>query len=832
MRTLHDPRIPVATLALALLVALVPAARADWPHDPYVNVQIAPSGGTQTAARMVADGQGGFYATWTESRTGYSTVYLQHVGADGQIVPGWPADGFAATTPMTSHQWYPSIAADAGGVYVAWQDDRNGGSSSSDIYAQRVTPAGSLAPGWPGAGLRLGLFAVDENHPACADDGAGDLYVVWEYVYAVGPPSDIDLYGAYVHADATVAYAGAIENPIYDQVEPVITADGAGGFTVAYRDDNGGTGAYWIDAVHYAAGFVYNWQTFVSSGGGGDQYDQQIVADGTGGYVIAWVDTRGGTDDIYAMRLTDLGALATGWTANGVPVCDASGSQNQVQLCPDGSGGALFAWRDGRNDTGDLYACRLAASGGIAPGWTPNGTAVAINTSAQFNPAIAADGAGGAYIVWTDLRPDFLGCYGARVAGNGSLLPGWTYGGTEIGRLSLGTSTTSVVGDGGTGALVMFDDRRTSSNQLYAQRVDRFGALGNPEPVIEQVRDVTADQGGRVRLEWTASYLDQEAFPNLDSYWIWRQVPAGLAASRVAQGGEWLDDWLASARTAASASATALPDAPAAGLYLQDADATVAYAWEYVTSQPASAFPTYSYTASTTTDSIAGSNPYTVFMVQARGSSYGTFWNSAPDSGYSVDNLSPAIPSPATWTWSSGRAFLHWGANSEADLAGYRLYRGPTAGFVPSAGNLISAQPDTGYVDDIGTLLYYKLSAVDVHGNESGYALFAPGGLTGVDPGATPTALSFAPPGPNPSGGPVSLRFTLPREGPVQLQVFDPMGRTVREFHVASMGPGEHTIVWDGRDSGGRGLPAGLYVIRLEAAGSALVRRTVRLSGR
>src|SRR6185369_10338725 len=95
---------------------------------------------------------------------------------------------------------------------------------------------------------------------------------------------------------------------------------------------------------------------------------------------------------------------------------------------------------------------------------------------------------------------------------------------------------------------------------------------------------------------------------------------------------------------------------------------------------------------------------------------------------------------------------------------GYHVYRGTTAGFVPNAGNLVSAQADTGFVDAGMSGGYYKISALDVHGNESAFVLVSPGGVVGV-PGPTVAALALAGPSPNPSRGTVDLSFTLSRPG-------------------------------------------------------------------
>ena len=49
---------------------------------------------------------------------------------------------------------------------------------------------------------------------------------------------------------------------------------------------------------------------------------------------------------------------------------------------------------------------------------------------------------------------------------------------------------------------------------------------------------------------------------------------------------------------------------------------------------------------------------------------------------------------------------------------------------------------------------------------------------------------------------------------PVELTIYDALGRLVRTLARQNMFTGEHEIVWDGRDSSGRDLPAGIYLCR------------------
>jgi hypothetical protein len=153
--------------------------------------------------------------------------------------------------------------------------------------------------------------------------------------------------------------------------------------------------------------------------------------------------------------------------------------------------------------------------------------------------------------------------------------------------------------------------------------------------------------------------------------------------------------------------------------------------WEPIATLPASQLPGYAYTAATVRDSMPDDNPYTAFLVQAVVSNTLSYWSGA-DSAYSVDDLAPAQPVQFAGVYGGTSIALHWTASGEADLYGYRLYSGGSPAFVPGPGNLVIATTDTGYVDTHfdPAHLYYKLSVVDVHGNQSRYALVSPNGAT------------------------------------------------------------------------------------------------------
>ena len=138
----------------------------------------------------------------------------------------------------------------------------------------------------------------------------------------------------------------------------------------------------------------------------------------------------------------------------------------------------------------------------------------------------------------------------------------------------------------------------------------------------------------------------------------------------------------------------------------------------------------------------------------------------------------------------------------------------------------MAAFPDSAFVDASGSPFVYKLTAVDVHGNESSVATLTPSGTTDVGDGSA-TALALAPPNPNPARGSTSLEYTLSRSGRIRLDVFDAAGRRVQVVHAGEASAGMHRETLRLRDAQGHALASGLYLVRLVAEGRVLTRRLV-----
>jgi hypothetical protein len=379
----------------------------------------------------------------------------------------WILDGTPVCTAPDG-QDHPVLAPDGtGGAFYTWRDARGG---EFDIYCQRLDAQGN--PLWTTDGIVICDRPDAQTMPQIMADGAGGAFIVWHHYH----DNERDLHAQRVGADGTVLWA---ENGIVicdapgHQEGQVLVPDGEGGLIIAWHDERSGEADIYAQRMDPDGNSLWAGNGICVVDAEHWQTSPQMISDGQGGAIVVWLDGREITTDVYAQRIN--GSGATLWTAGGVPICTAAEHQRVARIASDGAGGAIISWHDVREPGLVLVYVQRVNAGGVLQ-WTIDGAAIAPLNIGQTNAHIVSDDAGGAIITWNQDVPGGDAIYAQRVDDDGT--PLWTSSGVALGGETGNTAHPRIVADGQGGAVVAWEDLRTSSfTDVYVQRVDGNGDL-------------------------------------------------------------------------------------------------------------------------------------------------------------------------------------------------------------------------------------------------------------------------------------------------------------------------------------------------------------------
>jgi len=417
---------------------------------------------------------------------------------------------------LSNNQELPQISSDgAGGAIIVWADSRG---SDVDIYAQRIVSNGDVE--WTNNGRVVSAETNDQWDPQIISDGAGGAIIVWEDYRSGG--ANWDIYTQRINSVGDTQWTStgnSISIASLNQLNPQIISDGAGGAIIVWEDERGGGFISDIYAQRINSNGDVQWTINgnVICGATSNQRRIQICSDGAGGAIIVWQDERGTDIDIYAQRVDSTGN--TMWLLDGVGICTASNDQRNPQIIRDGAGGAIITWQDFRSASNtDIYAQRINLTGNIT--WSPDGIGICTASDDQRNPQIISDGSTGAIITWVDERGTDRDIYAQGVNSAGNIQ--WTLNGIGICTVSEDQQNPQIISDGSTGAIIMWDDRRRTNSDIYAQRINLVGnvqweANGNAICIIDgsQVNPQACSDGtGGAIITWE----DYRSLSDLDIY--------------------------------------------------------------------------------------------------------------------------------------------------------------------------------------------------------------------------------------------------------------------------------------------------------------------------
>jgi hypothetical protein len=247
--------------------------------------------------------------------------------------------------------------------------------------------------------------------------------------------------------------------------------------------------------------------------------------------------------------------------------------------------------------------------------------------------------------------------------------------------------------------------------------------------------------------------------------------------------------------------------------------------WDFLLTLPADAEESYSVIAPTLGDSTAQGGIYwSTFFVRARTATPGVYFDSEPDSGYSVDNLEPSVPTGLLfedWT-------VMWDECPDEDFDYFTVYGSQSEDF--GEAELIGHTVETTFDVSESLFAWYFVTATDFAVNESGPASVE-SGISGIESETIvlPTTYALRSGSPNPFSGRTVLAFDLPTPGMTRLDVYDVRGRLVETLVRGELPAGRHRLLWTGRNARGEATSPGVYFVRLESGSFAATKKLLRV---
>lgn len=473
---------------LSLLLFLPFAGLTQWVGNTMINTPVCTNSGKQNDVRLDGNGKHGAFLVWKDERQSNSNpdIYMQQLDSNGYAM--WTTGGIVLCN-QTSDQSTPNLCTDmADGAIVAWSDRRNNG--ERDIYAQRVDANGIIL--WQNNGVPVATKTIREHNEKIASDGSGGAFIFWEQYDSLMGAWDIwgqhiNANGQPIWNSLGIAASIVTGTFVYgDRLNVKLQKDGAGGVYAVWQDFRNLTD-YDIYGQHLDSlgNRLWGESGLAICNSIGTQTNPKIDPDSVhNGIYVAWADNRLGIDyDIYAQSLQFDGT--PNWNINGNPVCSAFGNQSAVDIVSTTSiAGLVLTWKDSRNGQTDIFAQKISPLG--APLWNSNGIPIAVTPYSQINPNICSDGNGGVIITWQDSTINDWDVKSQRVDSQGNCL--WINNGVDVSNAIEIQSHPKNIPDGKGGCIFGWQDKRTGQYDVYAHHLDAEGqSVGIHETNFEMV---------------------------------------------------------------------------------------------------------------------------------------------------------------------------------------------------------------------------------------------------------------------------------------------------------------------------------------------------------
>ncbi len=355
----------------------------------------------------------------------------------------------------------------------------------------------------------------------------------------------------------------------------------------------------------------------------------------------------------------------------------------------------------------------------------------------------------------------------------------------------------------------------TASNSMGTERTETgsFTTAQEHSPHISYVKDVPNDQGGKIYMTWQASDLDTN-LGDVTFYSVWRALPdeGGFDKNEITGLKDLTSDF--------------------SGKAYRRTDGRE-FVWEWLVNVPAHRWSQYAMTCLTLYDSSSRTEGKHYFLISAHTADPNLFYDSRPDSGYSLDNIAPVPLSRLAGNVSGNAVQLHWEASYDSDFSHYMIYRSRQSGANPDTLMPAGIVTDTVFEDTDAlpsVSYYYFVTVADIHDNVSGKSneILVQASVAAGEPAETnPRKLTLHQNYPNPFNPATSIRYEIPEAGHYKIRILNLLGQEVTLLTDRLHDKGMYQVMWNGRNRQNKPVGSGLYFYQLVSGNRSITKKMI-----
>ena len=239
--------------------------------------------------------------------------------------------------------------------------------------------------------------------------------------------------------------------------------------------------------------------------------------------------------------------------------------------------------------------------------------------------------------------------------------------------------------------------------------------------------------------------------------------------------------------------------------------------WDYIETVPWHGMDPYAAVVPTLGDSSMHGMHTSTFMVTAHTTDVGSWFDSEPISGHSIDNLHPSAPMSLSFSSSQNEVSLSWSSSTDEDFSYFNIYRQDMLSVEPA---MVFTSIDSFYLDqevsESGSYEYW-VTAVDLSGLESEASSFVSAVLSADEEMGMPVNFALKQNYPNPFNPSTQIQYALPSESKVLISIYDLTGRKVKTLVNEVQSAGHRSVMWNATNEIGRPVSAGMYIYSIQA---------------